>query len=531
LLRLMRFAEISLTMSKQRDHSGIGPPHGRAAYVVEIKDVTKRFPRVTANKRVTMRVSRGEVHALVGENGAGKSTLMNILYGMLRPDEGQVVVRGRALPTEQGYLGLDYGIGMIHQHFMLIGRFTVLENIILGAEPRRGILLDMTTARRRVEDLMNDYGIEVDPDALIDDLSVGEEQRVEILKVLYRNADIIIMDEPTAALTPQETARLFDTLRRLTADGRTVVFITHKLEEVMAVASTVTVMREGCVVDSIPASETGVAGLAEMMVGRKMETVLERKRPPADDMVLKAEGISLISKKGQRLLTDISFTIRRGEVFGICGVDGNGQDELFDIITGLARPDTGTLEFLGRDIRSMPTLQRAEAGLAHIPPDRIKMGLVGEFDIEENLILGRHNERQFSGPVFLRHDAIRANATRLIAQFGVEPAVPSMSAELLSGGNQQKVIVARELSRDPELLIASQPTRGLDIGAAGMIHRLLVEHADRGKSVLLISADLAEVMSLSDRIGVMYRGRIVGVVGRGDATEENLGLMMAGVER
>ncbi len=518
-------------MSTRSDHPGIESPDTSDSYVVEIENVTKRFPRIAANRHVTLRVRRGEVHALVGENGAGKSTLMNVLYGMLRPDEGRVVVRGNALPTERGYLGLDHGIGMIHQHFMLIGRFTVLENIILGAEPKKGMLLDLATARRRVEDLMSDYGIEVDLDTRIDDLSVGEEQRVEILKVLYRNADIIIMDEPTAVLTPRETGRLFDTLRRLTADGRTVVFITHKLEEVMAVASTVTVMREGRVVGSMPTSETDVASLAEMMVGRKMEAALERKRPPGDETVLKVEGISLISKKGQRLLTDISFTIHRGEIFGICGVDGNGQDELFEVITGLAKPDAGRLEFLGLDIRSMPTLERAEAGLAHIPPDRIKMGLVGEFDIEENLILGRHNERQFSGPVFLRCDDIRANAIRLIGQFGIEPPVPSMSARLLSGGNQQKVIVARELSRAPELLLASQPTRGLDIGAAGMIHRLLVEHADRGKSVLLISADLAEVMSLSDRIGVMYRGSIVGVVGRGDATEENLGLMMAGVER
>jgi simple sugar transport system ATP-binding protein len=406
-----------------------------------------------------------------------------------------------------------------------------LENIILGAEPRRSLLLDMTAARQRVEHLMNDYGIAVDLDARVEDLSVGEEQRVEILKVLYRKADIIIMDEPTAVLTPQESARLFETLRRLTADGRTIVFITHKLEEVMAVAKTVTVMREGRVIGSMPASETDVADLAEMMVGRKLDKAVERESLPGDETVLEAEDVSLISRKGQRLLDEISFSIRRGEIFGICGVDGNGQEELFEVLTGLTEPDAGRLEFLGRDIRAMSTRERAESGLAHIPPDRTKMGLVGEFDVEENLILGRHGEREFSGLVFLRHDAIRASAVRLIDRFGVEPRVPSMQAGLLSGGNQQKVIVARELSRDPDLLIASQPTRGLDIGAAEMIHKLLVEHADRSKSVLLISADLAEVMSLSDRIGVMYRGRIVGIVGRDDANEDNLGLMMAGVKR
>jgi ABC-type uncharacterized transport system ATPase subunit len=518
-------------MSAPPEHLAAKTAGRRGGYVVEINDVTKHFPRVTANEGVTLRIRHGEIHALVGENGAGKTTLMNILYGMLKPDCGNVVVRGEVLPSEHGYLGLDYGIGMIHQHFMLIGRFTVLENIILGAEPRTGVFLDLPAARHKAEQLMKDYGIEVDLDALIDNLSVGEEQRVEILKVLYRDADIIIMDEPTAVLTPQETARLFSTLRRLAADGRTIIFITHKLEEVMAACDTVTVMREGCVIGSMPTRETDVARLAEMMVGRRMEAALERSRGPADELVLTLEGVALCSAKGQRLLDDVSFSIRRGEIFGICGVDGNGQDELFEVITGLTRPDRGLLTFMGKDIGRLTTLERSEAGLAHIPPNRIRMGLVGEFDIEENLILGRHTERSFSGSVFLRRDAIGENAKRLIDQFGVEPPLPSMKAGLLSGGNQQKVIVARELSRDPKLLIASQPTRGLDIAAAGMIHDLLIQHADRGISVLLISADLAEVMRLSDRIGVMYRGRIMGVVDGESATEEDLGLMMAGVAR
>jgi ABC-type uncharacterized transport system ATPase subunit len=515
------------------------PPENRAhpdtcagrGYVVELSEITKRFPRVTANDNVTLGVRQGEIHALVGENGAGKSTLMNVLYGMLKPDRGWVVVRGERLPSERGYLGLDYGIGMIHQHFMLIGRFTALENIILGAEPRSGVFIDMRAARRRVVRLMEEYGIDVDLDSRIDDLSVGEEQRVEILKVLYRNADIIIMDEPTAVLTPQETARLFITLRRLTADGRTIIFITHKLEEVMAVCGTVTVMREGRVVGSMPTSGTDVARLAEMMVGHKMEESTERKQLPGDEVVLALDGVSLRSAKRQSLLEDVSFDVRRGEIFGICGVDGNGQDELFGVITGLVKPDAGRLVLLGNDIAGRSPLERFRAGLAHIPPDRVRMGLVGEFDIQENLILGRHTEQRFAGAVFLRRAAVGANARTLIDQFDIHPRVPSMRAGLLSGGNQQKVIVARELSRDPEILVASQPTRGLDVGAAGMIHELLVKHADRGKAVLLISADLAEVMKLSDRIGVMYRGRIVDVVGGAGATEEDLGLMMAGVER
>ena len=529
--RSMQFAKTSLAILKRTEYHTMGLRQNHSSYIVEMEDITKSFPRVTANKGVTLRVRPGEVHALVGENGAGKSTLVNILYGMLKPDEGRVVVGGEVLPTERGYLGLDYGIGMIHQHFMLVGRFTALENVILGAEPKRGLLLDLTAAKRKIERLMEDYGIEVDLDTRIDDLSVGEEQRVEILKVLYRGAGIIVMDEPTAVLTPQETGRLFDTLRRLTDDGRTIIFITHKLEEVMAVADTVTVMREGLVVNSVPAADTDVSGLAEMMVGRKLEAVLERERTPGSEPVFRAEGVSLTSRKDRQLLADISFTIHRGEIMGICGVDGNGQDELFEVIVGITSPDQGVLEFRGRDIGSMPILDRAEAGIAHIPPNRIKMGLIGPFTMEDNLVLGRHKERQFSGPVFLRREAIHANALRLIDQFGIEPPVPYMSAGLLSGGNQQKVIVARELSRDPDLLIASQPTRGLDIGAANMIRRLLVQHADRGKSVLLISADLSEVMALSDRIGVMYRGRIVGIMDRDDATEESLGLMMAGVGR
>jgi ABC-type uncharacterized transport system ATPase subunit len=498
-------------------------------YIIEMTGITKRFPRVTANHDVTFKVTQGEIHALVGENGAGKSTLMNILYGMLKPDSGTIAVRGRRLPGERGYLGLDYGIGMIHQHFMLIGRFTALENIILGAEPRSGVFTDMTEARRSVERLMGEYGIEVNLDSRIDDLSVGEEQRVEILKVLYRNADIIIMDEPTAVLTPQETTRLFDTLKRLTADGRTLIFITHKLEEVMALCGTVTVMREGRVVGSMPTAGTDVARLAELMVGRKMEENTARKRSPGEETVLAVDGISLESTKRHGPLRDVSFSVRRGEIFGICGVDGNGQDELFSVITGLVKPDAGRLVLLGDDIAGLSPLERLKAGVAHIPPDRIRMGLVAEFDIQDNLILGRHTEPRFSGAVFLRRAAIGANARALIDRFDIHPSAPSMRTGLLSGGNQQKVIVARELSRDPEILIASQPTRGLDIGAAGMIHELLVSHADRGKAVLLISADLAEVMRLSDRIGVMYRGGVVDVVDRESVTEEELGLMMAGV--
>jgi simple sugar transport system ATP-binding protein len=496
--------------------------------LIRIEAITKRFPRVLANDAVSLDVAQGHIHALVGENGAGKSTLMNVLYGLLKPDSGSIHLKGVRLPAEQGFLGLDYGIGMIHQHFMLIGKFTALENIVLGVEPHRGIMLDLKSARSRVERLMRTYGMTVEPDKLIDDLSVGEEQRVEILKVLYRDASIIIMDEPTAVLTPQETRGLFSTLRALTRDGRTVIFITHKLEEVMEVADMVTVMRAGRILGTMPTSETTVQDLAEMMVGRKLESVPERHADIVPETVLEIEDLSLRSPKGQSLLQHVSFSVRRGEIFGICGVDGNGQDELFETLIGLLRPQTGEVRFLGEDITHMPTVERLGAGLAHIPPDRIRMGLVTGLSVEENLILGKHNDRRLSGLVLLDSGAVRRLATDLIADFGIEPQVPEMKAGLLSGGNQQKIVAARELSRQPELLVASQPTRGLDIGAARLIHDLLIRQAEAGRSVLLISADLAEIMSLADRIGVMYRGAIVGVVDRKDATEEGLGLMMAG---
>jgi ABC-type uncharacterized transport system ATPase subunit len=497
-------------------------------YVVRMRDITKAFPRVVANDGVNLDIKEGEIHALVGENGAGKTTLMNVLYGLTVPDHGTVEVRENSLPVGAGFLGLDYGIGMIHQHFMLIGRFTALENIILGAEPRLGPMLDMRKARERVGGLMKEYGIEVDLDTRIDDLSVGEEQRVEILRVLYRDAHIIVMDEPTAVLTPQETRSLFSTLKMLTRSGRTVVFITHKLEEVMAVADTVTVMRAGSMIATMPTARTDIASLAEMMVGRRIEEIPRREAVISPKPVLKVEGVSLRSAKGQTLLSDISLEVHGGEIFGICGVDGNGQDELFEVLIGLVRPTQGRVMFLGRDITTERTSERLKAGMAHIPPDRVRMGLIGDLSVKENLILGRHTDARFSGRLFLRTRAVARSADSLISDFGIEPPAPDMQAGLLSGGNQQKVIAARELSREPELLIASQPTRGLDIGAARMIHDLLLSQADSGKSVLLISADLAEVMHLADRIGVMYRGAIVGVVEGGDATEESLGLMMAG---
>ena len=497
-------------------------------YAVSLHDITKRFPRIVANDRVSLDISPGEVHALVGENGAGKTTLMNVLYGLVRPDSGEILLDGKPLPLSQGFLGLTYGIGMIHQHFMLIGQFTVLENIILGSEPSRLGFVDKARARARIEALVKAYGIPIDLDKRVDDLSVGEEQRVEILKVLYRDARIIIMDEPTAVLTPQETAGLFETMRTLCRAGRTLVFITHKLEEVMQVADTVTVMRQGRVVGTMPKTETGVADLAEMMVGRRMEAIAPRKTRPSEDVLLEVKDVSLVSGKGQRLLDRISFEVHRREILGICGVEGNGQTELFETLIGLRWPTGGSILLGGRDLADCPTRRRLALGLADIPPDRVRMGLVGEMTIRENLLLGRQDDPRFSGHVFLKRRAIGRESEKLVHDFGIEPPDPDMRVSLLSGGNQQKTVAARELSRDPEFVIASQPTRGLDIGAARLIHELLVDLAERGKGVLLVSADLAEIMILADRIGVMYRGRLVGILERAAATEETLGLMMCG---
>jgi ABC-type uncharacterized transport system ATPase subunit len=495
---------------------------------VSIRGITKTFPRVTANRNVSLEIRAGEVHALVGENGAGKSTLMNILYGLARPDSGEISLGGVRLPVETGFLGLTYGIGMIHQHFMLIGQFTVLENIILGSEPHRGLLLDRRRAGARVESLLAQYGLEIDLARRVDDLSVGEEQQVEILKVLYRDARVIIMDEPTAVLTPQEATKLFATMKTLARAGRAVVFITHKLEEVMEVADAVTVMRAGRVIGTQPTARTDIASLAEMMVGRRMEAMRSRETAPSSEPLLEVRGVSLASQKGQGLLADVSLVVNRGEIFGICGVEGNGQDELFEVLVGLRPPAAGSVILDGADVTAASTAQRLSAGLAHIPPDRIRMGLVAEMSVWENLLLGRQNEPCFSGPLVLKRQAIGREAARMVKEFGIEPGDLAMRVGLLSGGNQQKVVAARELGRDPKFLIASQPTRGLDIGAARLIHELLVKQADQGKGVLLISADLGEVMSLADRIGVMYRGRIVGIVPKAKATKEALGLMMAG---
>ncbi len=496
---------------------------------IRMEGITKRFGSLVANHDIDLSVYQGEVHALVGENGAGKTTLMNILYGMVRPDSGHIFVGTTELPVHRGFLGPDYGIGMIHQHFMLVRPFSVLENIILGTEPRRGIFLDLVSARRKVVDLMGRYGIEIDLDRRVEDLSVGEEQRVEILKVLYRNARIIIMDEPTAVLTPQEIDRLFETVRMLVAAGHTLIFITHKLEEVMEIADRVTVLRQGRVVGTRSIQEVDPEELAIMMVGRKIEATRPVRRTRSATSLFRLENICLRTPRNLDALSSISLDVRQGEILGICGVEGNGQDELFEVAIGIRKPSSGKIFFQDEEITGLSAARRLRLGIGHIPPDRIRMGIVPGMTVKENIILGRHVEPELAGSFFLKDRAIRNLAVKLLHDYGIVPPAPEADITTFSGGNQQKIVVARELSRKARLLIASQPTRGLDIMATKLIHDSLLEHAENGGGVLLISADLAEIMDLSDRIAVMYRGRILRVLEREHASEEQLGLLMAGV--
>lgn len=498
---------------------------------IEISGITKRFGNIVANRDISLKILRGEIHALVGENGAGKTTLMNILYGMVRPDSGDILLKSKPLPIRHGFIGIRYGIGMIHQHFMLVGAFTSLENVILGDEPQRSGLIDWRLARTKVLKLMNDYGIEVDLDRKVDSLSVGEQQKVEILKVLYRNAEIIIMDEPTSVLTPQEVRKLFATIRMLAGSGKTVIFITHKLEEVMGIADRVTVMRAGSIVGTRDIAEVDLAELAVMMVGNRIETERRKRSGSSEGVVLGIRGVDLFRSRVGSHLSDISFSIRRGEIFGICGVEGNGQDELVEVIIGLQKPDKGRIVLDGKDITHSSVGERLALGMGYIPSDRTRTALIEGMSLARNLILGRQKDELLSRRGFLKMDEIRRYVRELVSDFKIEPRNPEILVEFLSGGNQQKVVVARELSKSPKMLIACNPTRGLDLGATSQIHDLINDYTRAGGSVLLVSADLSEIMRLSDRIGVIYRGRILGILEAKAADEETLGFMMMGVNR
>ncbi len=503
-----------------------------SASFVELQGITKRFPGVIANDQIDLVVRRGEIHALVGENGAGKSTLMHILYGLFQPDAGRIVIQREPVPIESPRAALAHGIGMVHQHFMLIPRFTVTENVILGSELTGPFgQLQMAEAHRRVEALCRQYGFALEPTARVEMLSVGEQQRVEIIKVLYRGADLLILDEPTAALAPQEVDELFVNLRTLRAQGKTIIFISHRLDEVLAISDQITVMRRGRIVSTVPRAGTTKAALAEMMVGRPV--LLELTVPPlAPGAVrLEARGVSTAHSRGARAIRGISLAVRAHEIYGIAGVEGNGQTELVEALVGL-RPITDGKVFIdGQDATHHSTREIRLLGVAHIPEDRHRRGLVLPMTVWENVILGHHYRHEFVAHGLLNRPAIDAFVETEIAEFDIRLANAEVPAYALSGGNQQKVIVAREFSFAPKVLIAAQPTRGLDIGATEFVERRLLEARAAGMAVLLVSANLEEVLTLADRVGVMYGGEVVAEFPRGAATPAELGLYMTGTKR
>src|SRR3989441_3913732 len=499
--------------------------------VLELRGITKEFPGVLANDHVDFDLRRGEVHALLGENGAGKSTLMSILYGLYTPDSGEILMNGKPVAIHSPKNAIELGIGMVHQHFMLIPVMTVTENIVLAQEPRHaGVLLDYDAAAERVRELSTSFGLAVDPNARIQKITVGQQQRVEILKALYRGAEILILDEPTAVLTPQEATELFAILKDLVAQGKSIVFITHKLNEVLEVADRITVLRRGKRVETIPREGATEAGLARSMVGREVLLRVDKKPAAPGEPLLRVEDLSVRDDRGLEAVRDVSFEVRSGEIVGIAGVDGNGQSELIDALTGLRRVTSGYISIGGQDLTHATAREALDAGLGHIPEDRQRRGLVLEFNLAENLVLHDYGKEPFSHLGWLNPRRWLRWAAGLLKEFDVRGGGPSTRGGSLSGGNQQKVVVAREVSRNPSVLIAAQPTRGLDVGAIEFVHRRLVEQRDAGKAVLLVSLELEEILSLADRILVIYEGRIVAELSP-DVTEEEVGIAMTGGRR
>ncbi|WP_152041220.1 ABC transporter ATP-binding protein [Salinigranum salinum] len=497
---------------------------------VHLDGITKRFPGVVANDDVTLRVEEGSVHALLGENGAGKTTLMNVLYGLYQPTEGRVLVNGQERDFDSPRDAIDAGVGMIHQHFMLVDPMTVAENITLGNEPRKwgGFAVDRERARREVIELSERFGFDVEPDARIEDVSVGVQQRVEILKALYRGADVLILDEPTAVLTPQEVEELFSVFEELTAQGKTIIFISHKLSEAMHAADEITVLRDGINVGTVPGDDTTREELAELMVGREVILDVEKREATAGERTLGVEGIIAEDERGVRAVDDVSFDVHAGEVFGIAGVDGNGQSELIDVVTGLREPTAGRIRFADDDVTDWSRRDRIDAGMSYVPEDRQERGLVMPFDLVENGLLGSQHRPPFAKSGRLDWPVARDHAESVIGEYDVRPPNPDTSAESLSGGNQQKFIVGREFERDPTLLVAAHPTRGVDVGSIEFIHERLLDLRDQGVAVLLVSSKLEEVQGLSDRLAVMHDGQIMDTVDPETVTEEEIGLLMGG---
>ena len=499
-------------------------------YVIEMLNITKEFPGIKANDNITLQLKKGEVHALLGENGAGKSTLMSVLFGLYQPEEGIIKKDGKEVKINNPNDANDLNIGMVHQHFKLVECFTVLDNIILGVEPNNMGFLKKDEARKKVVELSERYGLKVDPDALISDISVGMQQRVEILKMLYRDNEILIFDEPTAVLTPQEIDELMEIMRNFTKEGKSILFITHKLNEIMAVADRCTVLRKGKYVGTVDIKDTTKEELSKMMVGRNVSFSVEKEEAKPGDTILSVEGVTVPSKVHKNdAVKNISFNVRRGEIVCLAGIEGNGQTEFVHGLTGLEKISSGKITLCGQDITKASIRNRSKTGMSHIPEDRHKHGLILDFTLEENLVLQRYWEPEFQKAGFIKKGAVRDYADKLIYQYDVRSGQgPVTLTRSMSGGNQQKAIVAREIDKNPELLVAVQPTRGLDVGAIEYIHKQLVAQRDSGKAVLLVSLELDEVMDVSDRILVMYEGEIVGEFKSGEVSVEELGLYMAG---
>ncbi len=506
---------------------------GNQDYIIEMLNITKEFPGIKANDNVTLQLKKGEIHALLGENGAGKSTLMSILFGLYQPTSGTIRKNGKEVKINNPNDANALNIGMVHQHFKLVECFSVLDNIILGIEPTKGLFLSKKGAREKVVALSDKYGLKVDPDALISDITVGMQQRTEILKMLYRDNEILIFDEPTAVLTPQEIEELMKIMKNLAKEGKSILFITHKLNEIMETADRCTILRKGKYIGTVDIKDTTKEELSRMMVGRNVNFKVDKQPAKPTETVLKIENMTVPSKMHKNnAVKNVSFNVRRGEIVCIAGIDGNGQTELVYALTGLEKMTAGKLFFDGKDITNASIRERSKDGISHIPEDRHKHGLILDYTLEQNMVLQRYWDTEFQKGGFIRQGAVRAYAKRLIEQYDVRSGQgPITVARSMSGGNQQKAIIAREIDKNPDLLVAVQPTRGLDVGAIEYIHSQLVAQRDKGKAVLLVSLELDEVMNVSDRILVMYEGEIVGQLYPDKTTVEELGLYMAGAKK
>ena len=497
--------------------------------VIQMKDIVKKFGNFTANDHINLTVYKGEVHAILGENGAGKSTLMNVLYGMFKPTSGQIFIDGKEVSIDNPEKAIELGIGMVHQHFMLVQPFTVTENIILGAEPMKGMTVDLKAARAKILELSEKYNLKVDPDAKVQDISVGMQQRVEILKVLYRGADILILDEPTASLTPQEIDELMEIIRNLTGAGKSIILITHKLKEIKESSDNCTIIRRGKYIDTVKVSDVSEDDLAAMMVGRQVNFTVEKKEQEPGEVKLEVKDLHAKDYRGVEVLKGLNLKVHAGEIVGLAGIDGNGQSQLVEIITGLAKATSGEVLMNGENVVNMTPRQVFDKGISSIPEDRQKHGLVMDFSVVENMVLQNFAEEPFAKNGILNKKAMRNHATKMISDFDIRPVgCEDRLAKELSGGNQQKVIIAREVHNDKDLLIAFNPTRGLDVGAIEFVHKYLVQQRNKGRAILLVSFELDEIMGLSDRINVIFDGKINGEMPGKDADQYKLGLMMAG---